>query len=107
MTRVGDRFITLNNDVRLPALGFGVFQSAGEDTVPAVSTALARGYRLIDTAAAYANEREVGEAIRRSGIGRTELFVQTKLWISSCTPKRSRTDPTRIRSASTVPSARR
>ena len=82
MTAPDDAVFALNNGVLLPALGFGVFQSAPEDTVDAVGTALARGYRLIDTAAAYFNEREVGEAIRRSGIARTELFVQTKLWIS-------------------------
>ena len=82
MTASTSPVITLNNGAVLPALGFGVFQSAPEDTVAAVGTALARGYRLIDTAAAYFNEREVEEAIRRSGIARPELFVQTKLWIS-------------------------
>lgn len=74
--------LTLNNGVQLPALGFGVFRSAPEETAAAVEAALACGYRLIDTAAAYLNEREVGEAIARSGIARPELFVQTKLWIS-------------------------
>src|SRR4051812_41645788 len=74
--------LSLNNGVPLPALGFGVFRSAPEETVAAVESALACGYRLIDTAAAYGNEREVGEAIGRSGIPRDELFVQTKLWIS-------------------------
>jgi diketogulonate reductase-like aldo/keto reductase len=74
--------ITLNNGVPMPALGLGVFQSSPEDTVAAVGSALAQGYRLIDTAAAYFNEREVGEAIARSDVARTELFVQTKLWIS-------------------------
>ena len=59
-----------------------MFRSAPEETVAAVESALACGYRLIDTAAAYGNEREVGEAIVRSGIARDELFVQTKLWIS-------------------------
>jgi diketogulonate reductase-like aldo/keto reductase len=68
--------------VQLPALGLGVFRSAPEDTVVAVESALALGYRLIDTAAAYLNEREVGEAIVRSGVARHELFIQTKLWIS-------------------------
>ena len=73
---------TLNNDVTIPALGVGVFQSPPEETLTAVETALRVGYRLIDTAAAYGNEREVGEAIRRSGVGRDEIFVTTKLWIS-------------------------
>jgi 2,5-diketo-D-gluconate reductase A len=74
--------IALNNAVQMPALGFGVFQAAPDATVAAVETALAAGYRHIDTAAAYGNEREVGEAIRRSGIDRSEVFVETKVWIS-------------------------
>jgi 2,5-diketo-D-gluconate reductase A len=73
---------TMNNGVQIPALGFGVFQSPPEETVAAVQTALEVGYRHIDTAAAYANEREVGEAIRRSGLDRSEVFVETKVWIS-------------------------
>ncbi|MFD4669619.1 aldo/keto reductase [Lentzea sp. NPDC058450] len=74
--------ISLNNGVTLPALGFGVFQSAPEETVAAVETALATGYRHIDTAAVYFNEREVGEAVRRSGVDRSEIFLETKVWVS-------------------------
>jgi diketogulonate reductase-like aldo/keto reductase len=74
--------LTLNNGVAMPALGLGVFQSPPEETVNAVETALRGGYRLIDTAAAYDNEREVGEGIRRSGVDRDEIFVTTKLWFS-------------------------
>ena len=74
--------LTLNNGVQIPALGFGVFQTPPEETIAAVSAALATGYRHIDTAAAYGNEREVGEAIRRSGVDRSEVFVETKIWIS-------------------------
>jgi len=74
--------ITLNNGVELPALGLGVFQSPPEQTTSAVEAALAGGYRLIDTAAAYANEREVGEAIRRFGVPREDVFIETKVWIS-------------------------
>lgn len=74
--------ITLNNGVEIPALGLGVFQSAPEETVGAVEAALSGGYRLIDTAAAYFNEREVGEGIRRSGVGRSEVFIETKVWIT-------------------------
>lgn len=74
--------ITLNNGIEMPALGFGVFQTAPDETVDAVSAALETGYRLIDTAAAYGNEREVGEAIRRTGIPRDEVFIETKVWIS-------------------------
>ena len=74
--------LTLNNGVELPALGFGVFQTPPAETVEAVETALRAGYRHIDTAAAYGNEREVGEGIRRSGVDRSEIFVETKVWIS-------------------------
>jgi len=74
--------ITLNNRVELPALGLGVFQSPPEQTTAAVEAAIAAGYPLIDTAASYFNEREVGLGIRNSGIDRSQLFVQTKLWIS-------------------------
>ena len=73
---------TLNNGVEIPAVGFGVFQTPPDETVTAVETALAAGYRHIDTAAAYGNERGVGEAIRRSGLDRSEIFVETKVWIS-------------------------
>jgi diketogulonate reductase-like aldo/keto reductase len=74
--------ISLNNGVQIPALGLGVFQSSPEDTAGAVEGAIETGYRLIDTAAAYANERQVGEGIRRTGIDRSELFIETKVWIS-------------------------
>ena len=74
--------ITLKNGVEMPALGLGVFQSPPEQTVGAVESAIAAGYRLIDTAAAYFNEREVGEGIRRSGIDRSEVFIETKVWIT-------------------------
>jgi len=74
--------LTLNNGVELPTLGFGVFQTPPDETIAAVEAALAVGYRHIDTAAAYGNEREVGEAIRRSGIDRNDVFVETKVWIS-------------------------
>jgi diketogulonate reductase-like aldo/keto reductase len=72
---------TLNNGVDMPTLGFGVFQSAPEDTATAVETALSVGYRHIDTAAAYQNEREVGEGIRRAGLDRSEVFIETKVWV--------------------------
>jgi aryl-alcohol dehydrogenase-like predicted oxidoreductase len=60
--------LNLNNGITMPALGLGVYQSEPEKTADAVENAIANGYRLIDTAAAYFNEREVGEGIRRSGI---------------------------------------
>lgn len=73
---------TLNNGVEIPALGFGVYQTPPEETTSAVESALATGYRHIDTAAVYGNERGVGEALRRSGLPRGEVFVETKVWIT-------------------------
>jgi diketogulonate reductase-like aldo/keto reductase len=74
--------LELNNGVTMPALGLGVFQSSPEETTAAVAAALRAGYRLIDTAAAYGNEREVGDAVRASGLDRSEVFLETKIWIS-------------------------
>src|SRR6476620_6741287 len=74
--------LTLNNGVTMPALGLGVFQSPPEETTAAVEAALKAGYRHIDTAAAYGNEREVGAAVRASGLDRSEVFLETKIWIS-------------------------
>jgi diketogulonate reductase-like aldo/keto reductase len=74
--------VTLNNGVELPALGLGVFQTPAEETRAAVEAALSTGYRHIDTAAAYGNERQVGEAVHRSGLDRSEVFLETKIWIS-------------------------
>ncbi|MCU1529260.1 MAG: morA [Frondihabitans sp.] len=73
---------TLNNGIEIPQIGLGVFQTSPEETVAAVQSALEIGYRQIDTAAAYANENEVGEGIRRSGVDRSEIFIETKVWIS-------------------------
>jgi diketogulonate reductase-like aldo/keto reductase len=74
--------VTLNNAIEMPALGLGVFQTPPDETRDAVRAALATGYRLIDTAAAYGNEREVGEAIHSSGLNRSDVFLETKIWIS-------------------------
>ncbi|QDG66111.1 aldo/keto reductase [Pseudarthrobacter sp. NIBRBAC000502772] len=74
--------LTLNNGVTMPALGLGVFQSPPEQTTAAVEAALAAGYRHIDTAAAYGNEREVGQGIRGSRLDRSDVFIQTKVWVS-------------------------
>ena len=73
--------IELGNGVEMPVLGLGVFLSPRDRTAEAVETAIEKGYRLIDTAAAYNNERQVGEGIRRSGIDRADVFVTTKLWL--------------------------
>ena len=72
--------ITLNNGVEMPAIGLGVFQTPPEETRSAVEAALSTGYRHIDTAAAYGNEREVGEAVAKSGVD--GVFLETKIWIS-------------------------
>jgi diketogulonate reductase-like aldo/keto reductase len=74
--------LRLNNGVEMPALGFGVFQTPPDETRAAVETALSTGYRHIDTAAAYGNERQVGEAVSTSGLDRAEVFLETKIWIS-------------------------
>jgi len=75
-------YVTLNNGVKMPALGFGVFQIAEPEVCEqAVYDALMSGYRLIDTAAVYGNEEAVGRTVRRSGIPREELFITTKLWV--------------------------
>jgi len=74
--------LTLNNGVTLPALGLGVFQSSPDETAAAVETALQVGYRHIDTAAAYGNERQVGDGIRRSDVDRDDVFIETKVWVT-------------------------
>ncbi len=73
---------TLNNGVTLPALGLGVFQTPPDETRDAVTAALDSGYRHIDTAAAYGNEKQVGEAVRNSDVDRSDVFLETKIWIS-------------------------
>ncbi|MEU4246556.1 aldo/keto reductase [Amycolatopsis sp. NPDC026612] len=75
--------IELNNGVRMPQLGYGVFQVPDDETATAVKAALETGYRSIDTAAVYGNEKGVGQAIAESGIPRDELFITTKLWNSA------------------------
>jgi diketogulonate reductase-like aldo/keto reductase len=75
--------VTLNNGIEMPMLGFGVFQIPdAAECERSVVDALKTGYRLIDTAASYGNEEAVGNAIRRSGIPRQDLFITTKLWVS-------------------------
>jgi diketogulonate reductase-like aldo/keto reductase len=74
--------LELNNGVTMPALGLGVFQTPSEETRDAVRAALDTGYRHIDTAASYGNERQVGEAVHNSDLDRSEVFLETKVWIS-------------------------
>lgn len=73
--------VRLNNGVMMPSVGFGVYQMEKSETKQAVLQALEVGYRMIDTAASYFNEREVGEAIRESGLPRESVFVTSKLWV--------------------------
>ena len=78
-----DRYLTLNDGNRMPRIGYGVFRMTDPDVCEnAVAEAIRAGYRLIDTAAAYGNERAVGAAVRGSGVARSEIFVTTKLWIT-------------------------
>lgn len=78
-----NNYITLNNGMHMPLIGYGVFRITDENACEeAVLQALNTGYRLIDTAAAYENERAVGRAIKRSGIPRNEIFLTTKLWVT-------------------------
>lgn len=72
---------TLNNGVELPQIGFGVYQTPPEETADAVRTALETGYRHVDTAAAYGNEKGVGETLRSSGLDRSDVFLESKVWV--------------------------
>lgn len=82
-------YITLNNGVKMPQLGFGVYQIPPEDTAHCVRTAIDAGYRSIDTAQAYYNEAEVGKAIAECGVPREDLFITTKVWITNAGEKRA------------------
>ena len=76
-------YITLNNGVKMPLLGYGVYQIAKEECEACVLDAIKVGYRLIDTAQSYFNEESVGNAIEKCGVPREELFITTKVWISN------------------------
>lgn len=76
-------FVTLNNGVKMPILGYGVYQTPAEGTKKCVLDALNTGYRSIDTAQAYGNEAGVGDAVAESGIARDEIFITTKIWITN------------------------
>lgn len=77
------QYITLNNGVKMPQMGYGVYQVTPSDAERCVSDALSVGYRMIDTAQAYHNEEGVGSAIKKSGLNRDEVFVVSKIWISN------------------------
>ncbi len=76
-------YVTLNNGVKMPKLGYGVYQTPPEDTERCVMDAISVGYRSIDTAQAYGNEAGVGNAITKCGLSREELFITTKVWITN------------------------
>ena len=76
-------YITLNNGVKMPQLGYGVYQVSPDEAERCVSDALSVGYRMVDTAQAYANEEGVGSAVKKSGIARNEVFIVSKIWISN------------------------
>lgn len=76
-------YVTLNNGIKMPKLGYGVYQTPAEDTKRCVLEAIEVGYRSIDTAQAYGNEEGVGEALKECGLPREEFFITTKVWISN------------------------
>ena len=76
-------YVTLNNGIKMPKLGYGVYQTPAEDTKRCVLEAIEVGYRSIDTAQAYGNEAGVGEALKECGLPREEFFITTKVWISN------------------------
>lgn len=77
------QYITLNNGVKMPQMGYGVYQVTPSEAERCVSDALSIGYRMVDTAQAYANEEGVGSAVKKSGIARDEVFIVSKIWISN------------------------
>ncbi|WP_419052091.1 aldo/keto reductase [Parabacteroides goldsteinii] len=81
--------VKLHNDVEMPILGYGVYQVTPEECERCVADALRVGYRSIDTAQAYFNEQQVGDAIRKSGITREEIFLTTKVWITNAGEERA------------------
>ena len=74
-------YVTLRNGVKMPILGYGVYQVTKEDCERCVLDALQAGYRSIDTAQSYFNEEEVGSAIKKSGIPREDIFLTSKVWV--------------------------
>lgn len=77
------QYVTLNNGVKMPILGYGVYQTSPEETEECVLNAIKVGYRSIDTAQAYGNEEGVGSAIQKCGLPREDLFITTKIWIAN------------------------
>lgn len=84
MEEITMEFVTLNNGVKMPVLGYGVYQVGAEECERCVLDAISVGYRSIDTAQAYGNEEGVGSAVKKCGVPRSELFLTTKIWITNC-----------------------
>ena len=82
-------YVTLNNGVRMPQLGYGVYQVDPAECERCVLDAIASGYRMIDTAQAYHNEEGVGAAVRKCGVPRDQLFIVTKIWICNAGEERA------------------
>lgn len=83
-------YVTLNNGIKMPKLGYGVYQTPAEETQRAVADAIRIGYRSIDTAQAYRNESGVGRALAASGLPREEFFITTKVWITNAGYEKAR-----------------
>ena len=83
-------YVSLNNGVKMPKVGYGVFQVAGEECERCVLDALDVGYRAIDTAQSYGNEAAVGSALHKSGLAREEVFLTTKIWMSNASYEKAR-----------------
>ena len=83
-------YVSLNNGVKMPKVGYGVFQVAGEECERCVLDALDVGYRAIDTAQSYGNEAAVGSALHKSGLARDEVFLTTKIWMSNASYEKAR-----------------
>ena len=83
-------FVTLNNGVKMPRLGYGVYQVSNEECERCVLDAIGVGYRAIGTAQSYGNEAAVGDAVRKCGVPRAELFLTTKIWISNAGYEKAR-----------------
>ena len=84
------KYVTLNNGVKIPQLGYGVYQVEPTEAERCVNNALGAGYRMVDTAQAYHNEEGVGAAVKKSGIARSEIFLVSKIWISNYGYERSK-----------------
>ena len=83
-------YVTLNNGVKMPKLGYGVFQVANEECERCVLDAVSVGYRSIDTAQSYGNEEAVGSALQKCGVSREELFLTTKIWMSNASYEKAK-----------------